>query len=116
MPLEDPFRQAIQDKLPRRPEEEELQGYLVWSWSERHQEGPNQYRNGYGKPRSLSSGVGDIWVQVTRLRRPWESQIVRRYQRMFETVRTTLPELYLLGLATGDFAQCLHTPFGEDAP
>jgi len=65
MTLEDHLRRAIQDKLPTLLEEE-LQEYLGRSWYERHQDGPKQYRNGYGKPRTLSSGVGDICVQVPR--------------------------------------------------
>jgi transposase-like protein len=98
--------------------DEELRDYLGRERYEHHgdPEGPKQYRNGYGKRRTLSSGVGDIAVQVPRLREPWESRIVRRYQRMSEGVRATLPELYLHGLATGDFDECLHGLLGEEAP
>jgi putative transposase len=53
---------------------------------------------------------------VPRLREPWESQIVGRYQRMSEMGRQLLPELYLHGLATGDFGQCLHALLGQEAP
>jgi transposase-like protein len=35
---------------------------------------------------------------------------------MSDEVRATLPELYLHGLATGDFGQCLHLLLGEEAP
>lgn len=117
MTLEEHIRKAFQEKLPGLLEEE-LQEYLGRAWYERHQEpeGPKQYRNGYGKKRTVSCGVGDIPVQVPRLREPWQSQIVRRYQRMSDTVRATLPELYLHGLATGDFAQCMHALLGEEAP
>ena len=115
--LEEHIRQAFQQKLPELFEEE-LQEYLGRAWYERHQgpQGVKQYRNGYGKPRTVSSGAGDISLQLPRLREPWESQIVRRYQRMSDTVRQTLPELYMHGLATGDFGQCLHTLLGQDAP
>jgi transposase-like protein len=115
--LEDHIRRAFQEKLPQLLEEE-LHEYLGRAWYERHNEpeGVRQYRNGYGKKRTLSSGVGDIVLEVPRLREPWESQIVRRYQRMSDTVRQTLPELYMHGLATGDFAQCLHALLGQEAP
>ena len=115
--LEEHIRAAFQQKLPELFEEE-LREYLGRAWYERHQdpEGAKQYRNGYGKPRTVSSGVGEISLQLPRLREPWESQIVGRYQRMSEKVRQTLPELYMHGLATGDFGQCLHTLLGEDAP
>ena len=115
--LEEHIRRAFQEKLPELFEEE-LQQYLGRAWSERH-EGPaeaKQYRNGFAKPRTVSSGAGDISLQVPRLREPWESQIVRRYERMSDTVRQTLPELYMHGLSTGDFGQCLHAMLGQDAP
>ncbi len=116
MSLEDHIRKAFQQKLPQLLEEE-LQDYLGRAWYEHHEDpdGPKQYRNGYGKKRTVSCGVGDIALQVPRLREPWQSQIVRRYQRMSDTVRGTLPELYLHGLATGDFQQCLHALLGGDA-
>jgi len=34
---------------------------------------------------------------------------------MTDTVRATLPELYLHGLAMGNFVQCLHALLGEEA-
>src|SRR6266705_4681522 len=115
--LEDYIRKAFQEKLPQLLEEE-LREYLGRAWYEHHQdvERPKQYRNGYGKKRTVSCGVGDIPLQVPRLREPWQSQIVRRYQRMSDTVRQSLPELYMHGLATGDFEQCLHGLLGQDAP
>jgi transposase-like protein len=115
MSLEDHIRKVFQEKLPELLEEE-LQEYLGRAWYERSEHPEKQYRNGYGKKRTLSSGIGDISLQVPRLREPWQSQIVHRYQRMSDTVRQTLPELYLHGLSTGDFAQCLHAMLGEQAP
>ena len=117
MSLEDHIRNVFQEKLPQLLEEE-LQEYLGRAWYARRPEPENrkQYRNGYGKMRTVSCGVGDISLQVPRLREPWHSQIVGRYQRMSDTVRQTLPELYLHGLATGDFQQCLHALLGHDAP
>jgi putative transposase len=115
MSLEDHVRKIFQEKLPELLEEE-LQEYLGRAKYERSEDPGKQYRNGFGKKRTLSSGIGDISLQVPRLREPWESQIVHRYQRISDTVRQTLPELYLHGLATGDFAQCLHAMLGEQAP
>jgi putative transposase len=114
--LDEHIRKAIQEKLPEILEEE-LQGYLGRQWYERHsEETPVKYRNGYGKQRKISSGCGTISIQVPRLREPYESQIVRRYQRMSDGVRATIPDLYLHGMATGDFGQCLHKLLGEEAP
>lgn len=114
--LDDYIRQAIQEKLPELLAEE-LQEYLGRARYEHHSEGATkQYRNGFGKERCVSSGCGTLSVRVPRLREPYESQIVRRYQRVSEEVRATLPELYLHGLATGDFGQCLHALLGDEAP
>ena len=114
--LDEHIRKAIQEKLPELLEEE-IQEYLGRQWYERHAEdAPVQYRNGYGKQRTMSSGCGTISLQVPRLREPYESKIVGRYQRMTDGVRATLPDLYLHGLATGDFGQCLHLLLGEEAP
>jgi transposase-like protein len=107
---------VIAEKLPEILEQE-LQEYLGRERYEHHPEGAEkEYRNGYGKERSLSCGCGRIPVRVPRLRTPYESQIVRRYQRLSDEVRATLPELYAHGLAVGDFSQCLTLLLGEDAP
>ncbi|MDI6767262.1 MAG: IS256 family transposase [Bacteroidota bacterium] len=113
--LDEHIRKAIQEKLPELLDEE-LQEYLGRQWYEHHSDDtPKQYRNGYGKQRNISSGCGTISVQVPRLREPYESKIVGRYQRMTDGIRATLPDLYLHGLATGDFGQCLHQLLGEEA-
>lgn len=75
-----------------------------------------QYRNGRHKPRSLACGCGSFSFQLPRLREPFDSQIVRRYQRHTDEVATVLPQLYLHGLATGDFRDALQALLGEHAP
>jgi transposase-like protein len=50
------------------------------------------------------------------LEQPYESQIVPRYERMTPEMKNLLPELYLLGLSTGDFDPALGWLFGEGAP
>lgn len=114
--LDEHIRMAIQEKLPQLLEEE-IQEYLGREWYERHsEETEKQYRNGYGKRRKISSGCGTISLRVPRLREPYESKIVGRYQRMTDGIRSTLPDLYLHGMSTGDFGQCLHHLLGEEAP
>lgn len=61
-------------------------------------------------------GSGSIALRVPRLREPFESQIVRRYQRMSEQMQQLIPQLYLHGLATGDFRQCFDGLVGPEAP
>jgi transposase-like protein len=114
--LDDYIRQAIAEKLPELLEQE-VQTYLGRQRYEHHATGAaKHYRNGYGKERCVSCGCGSLVVRVPRLREPYESKIVGRYQRLSDEVRATLPELYAHGLATGDFEQCLHLLLGDEAP
>lgn len=74
------------------------------------------YRNGYHKPRQLVCGCGTVQIQVPRLEKAYESQIVPRYERMTPEMKALLPELYLQGLSTGDFEPALGWLLGEGAP
>ncbi|HET9000781.1 MAG TPA: transposase [bacterium] len=77
------------------------------------------YRNGIGKPRKIAVGCGTLEIRALRVREtdePFRSQLLPRYQRSSQTVRALLPELYLQGLATGDFEPALRTLLGEAAP
>ncbi len=47
---------------------------------------------------------------------PFTSQILPPYQRTSDAIRELLPELYLQGLATGDFEPALRTLLGDAAP
>jgi len=70
------------------------------------------YRNGYGRARKVTIASGTMPLRVPRLREPYESQIVRRYQRMSGQMQALVPQLYLRGLATGDFRQCFDAVVG----
>lgn len=86
-------------------------------WHDHHQEGARlQYRNGYGKPRALTCGCGQVSLEMPRLREPYESKIVQKYERLTPAVRELIPQLYLHGLATGDFQQAFGWLWGEDVP
>lgn len=105
-------RRLIQQAL-----QEEIQAVLGREYYEHHGPGEQKrYRNGYGRQRSVVVGSGSIPVQVPRLREPFESQIVHRYQRMSEQMQQLIPQLYLHGLATGDFRQCFDAFVGPEAP
>jgi len=87
------------------------------SWHEHHERGvPVQYRNGYGQPRSLTCGSGTMTIQQPRLRTPYESKVVEKYQRLTEAIRLLLPQLYLHGLASGDFEPAFGWLWGDHAP
>jgi transposase-like protein len=77
------------------------------------------YRNGFGKPRRLSLMSGTITVRRPRVRgleARFESRLLPLFKRRTEEVGRLLPELYLHGLAHGDFDLALRGLLGAAAP
>ncbi|MGH8527742.1 MAG: IS256 family transposase, partial [Gammaproteobacteria bacterium] len=80
---------------------------------------PAEYRNGYGKPRKLTLMSGTITVRRPRVRgleERFESELLPLFKRQSKEVSALLPELYLHGLALGDFELALRGLLGEGAP
>jgi transposase-like protein len=76
------------------------------------------YRNGYGKKRNVTVGTGTVSIRAPRVResqRPFKSQVLPSYQRQSAGVKELIPELYLHGLATGDFESALRGLLGDGA-
>lgn len=76
------------------------------------------YRNGYGKTRRVTLGTGTLTVRAPRVRasaEPFASQVLPAYQRRSQAVQELIPELYVQGLATGDFEPALRGLLGETA-
>jgi transposase-like protein len=74
------------------------------------------YRNGYGKERRLSTPAGSFFLKAPRLREPFDSRILAKYQRTTGAFDALMPQLYLHGLSTNDFQLGLRAVFGEEAP
>jgi transposase-like protein len=77
------------------------------------------YRNGFGKPRRLSLTNGTITLRRPRVRGldgRFESRLLPLFKRRTEEVGQLLPELYLHGLAQGDFDLALRGLLGAGAP
>ena len=77
------------------------------------------YRNGYGKARQLSMSSGTITVRRPRVRgleERFESRVLPLFARRTKEVGELIPELYLHGLAEGDFELALRGLLGEGAP
>lgn len=112
-PVQKLAREAIEEKFQEalEAERDELVGRARY---ERLDE--PVYRNGYHKPRQFVCGCGTVQIQVPRLEKAYESQIVPRYERMTPEMKALLPELYLQGLSTGDFEPALGWLLGEGAP
>jgi putative transposase len=80
---------------------------------------PQGMRNGHGKPRRLTLTSGTITVRRPRIRGLGErfvSRVLPLFQRRTRQVSELLPQLYLHGLALGDFELALRGLLGEGAP
>ena len=113
-------RQSMQQLLQRMLEEE-VDGLLARSRYERRAavDAPVGYRNGFGKPRRLSLSNGTITLRRPRVRgldERFESRLLPVFKRRTDEVGRLLPELYLHGLAQGDFDLALRGLLGEGAP
>lgn len=101
--------------------EEEVTELVGRGKSERRQvmDAPAGYRNGYGKERRLTLSCGTIRVRRPRVRgleERFESRLLPLFARRTREVDRLIPELYLHGLAAGDFDLALRGLLGEDAP
>jgi putative transposase len=76
------------------------------------------YRNGHGKPRTVTTAVGTVTVCRPRLRgldERFESRVLPLFAKRTPAVEDLLPKLYLHGLAAGDFDQAMRGLLGEEA-
>ncbi len=65
-------------------------------------------RNGFLPERTLQAGVGDVEVQIPKVRDrsgngvKFNSSLILPYLKLTKNVATLLPLLYLKGISTGD--------------
>ena len=110
------MREWLQDLL-----EAEVDELLGRRKSERRKavDGAPGYRSGHGKPRRLTLSGGTVTVRRPRVRglaQRFESRLLPLFARRTPAVNELLPELYLHGLALGDFDLALRGLLGENAP
>ena len=110
------MQELIQDLL-----EEEVQELLGRQRYEHKKavDAVNGYRNGYGKRRHLTLSCGTVELRRPRVRgleQRFVSKILPLFVRRTREVADLLPELYLHGLAEGDFELALRGLLGEKAP
>lgn len=101
--------------------EEEVEALLGRTKNERRKavDAPIGWRNGYGKSRRMSLMAGTIEVRRPRVRgleERFESRVLPFFSRRTREVSELLPELYLHGLAKGDFELALRGLLGDGAP
>jgi transposase-like protein len=115
------FARAGVQELLQKVLEEEVTELLGRERSERRAgiDAQAGYRNGYGKPRQLTMSSGTITIKRPRVRgleERFESTILPLFKRQTKEIGRLLPELYLHGLAEGDFDLALRGLLGEGAP
>jgi putative transposase len=118
--LEDFAREGVRHLL-QQVLEEEVNQLLGRAYCERRSPVDPQpgYRNGYGKPRKLTLSNGTITIQRPRVRgmeQRFVSRVLPLFQRRSKAVGQLLPQLYLHGLAEGDFDLALRGLLGDGAP
>lgn len=78
-------------------------------------------RNGYLPERTIVTGVGEVSVQVPKVRDrtgsgiKFNSSLLPPYLKRSRSVEEVLPWLYLKGVSTGDFNEALASLLGADA-
>jgi transposase-like protein len=110
------IREHLQDLL-----KQEVTEWLGRAKGERKRNRSEQagYRNGYGKRRRFTLSLGTVEIRRPRVRNldeRFESKILPMFKRQTQEVRGLIPELYLHGLASGDFELALRELLGEGAP
>jgi transposase-like protein len=101
--------------------EEEITELLGREKLERRQavDSPPIYRNGHGKARNLTMSCGTITISRPRVRgleQRFESRVLPMFVRRSAEIDKLIPELYLHGLALGDFDLALRGLLGDRAP
>lgn len=114
------LRLKIQDFIQQMLEEE-VTDLLGRSKSQRLRavDSPSGYRNGYGKPRHLTTGCGTVTLlrpRVRNLDERFESRVLPLFERRTRQVSELIPELYLHGLSQGDFDLAVRGLLGDEAP
>lgn len=78
-------------------------------------------RNGYLPKRKVQTGVGDVEVQVPKVRDrgskgiTFNSTLIPPYLRRSKSIEELIPWLYLKGISTGDYSEALSALLGKDA-
>ena len=106
--------------------EAEVAGYIETHKQEVDEDGHRLVvRNGRKKARQIETGVGRIEVRQPRVddrrvdeegdRRRFTSKILPPYLRRTRNIEELVPWLYLKGISTSDFSECLQQLTGSDA-
>lgn len=120
-PLTEMLRHGAKE-LIRKAVEEELSEMLSAYSDMRLLDGrPAVVRNGYLPARQIQTGIGEVEVQVPKVRDRsgsgihFNSQLLPPYLRRTKSIEELIPWLYLKGVSTGDYSEALSALVGESA-
>ena len=120
-PLHELIRQGARDLIARAVEAE-LEGLLNQYSGITTPDGRRAVvRNGHLPRRTIQTGVGDIEVQVPKVRDRsgsgirFNSQLLPPYLKRARSLEELIPWLYLRGVSSGDFQEALSALVGEQA-
>jgi putative transposase len=101
--------------------EAELAEFLVQYQDLKDEQGRQAVvRNGYLPQRTVTTGVGEVEVQVPKVRDrtgsgiKFNSLLLPPYLKRSRSIEEVLPWLYLKGVSTGDFAEALTSLLGDE--
>ncbi len=79
---------------------------------------PVGHRDGYDRPRTITSAAGSLTIRRPRVRggATFDSQILPRHTRRLPALNKTMHELWVQGLSHRDFEPSLRALLGADAP
>ena len=113
-------RGRVQEFIQEVLEEEVTEFLGGWAKSQRRasvEGGRRGYRNGYGKPRNLTLASGTVEVCRPRVRdveERFESRVLPLFARRTKEAAELVVQLYLHGLAEGDFELALRSLLGGE--
>ena len=120
-PLHDLIRQGARDLIARAVETE-LESLLSQYADLTTPDGRQAVvRNGHLPKRTIQTGVGDVEVQVPKIRDRsgsgvrFNSQLLPPYLKRARSLEELIPCLYLRGVSSGDFQEALSALVGEQA-
>ena len=120
-PLHELIRRGARDLIAGAVEAE-LEAMLAHYSDARTPDGRQAVvRNGYLPARTVQTGVGDIDIQVPKVRDrnqsgiKFNSQLLPPYLKRAKSMEELIPWLYLRGISSGDFQEALAALVGDQA-
>lgn len=121
----DPLHALLREgarELIAKAVEAELAGFLEAFSEQRLEDGRRAVvRNGHLPRRTVQTGIGEVAVQVPKVRdrsgggAVFRSQLLPPYLKRARSVEELIPWLYLKGVSTGDYQEALSALLGDQA-